>query len=62
MSVVSYENLLVLFNVLCYKLACFKKMELKVIKRNKETYFIYIFIDLEGLGPLPTYPWGIKTS
>jgi len=56
MSVVSYENLLVLFNVLCYKLACFKKMELKVIKRNKETYFIYIFIDLEGLGPLPTYP------
>jgi len=24
------------------------KMEFKVIKRKKETYFIYIFYDLEG--------------
>jgi len=29
-------------------------MEFQVIE--KKTYFIYIFIDLEGLGPLPTYP------
>jgi len=35
-------------------------MKFQVIE--KKTYFIYIFIDLEGLGPFPTYPWGIKTS
>jgi len=28
-------------------------------KRNLLSIF---FIDLEGQGPLPTYPWGIKTS
>jgi len=33
-----------------------------MIKRKKETYLSTFFIDLEGLGPLPTYPQGIKTS
>jgi len=32
-----------------------------VIKR-KETFLFTFFIDLEGHGPLPTYPWRIKTS
>jgi len=47
MSVVSYENLLILFN-LCAITCMLLKMEFKVIKRKKETYFIYIFYDLEG--------------
>ena len=55
MSIVSYGNLLVLFNVSCYNLlAFFEKNDFKVIK--KRDLFIYNFIDLEGLGPLPTYP------
>jgi len=33
-----------------------------VIKKRKKNLVIYIFIDLEGLGHLPTYPWEIKTS
>jgi len=33
-----------------------------VIKKGKKDLVIYIFIDSEGLGPLPTYPWGIRTS
>jgi len=32
-----------------------------VIKKEKNLV-IYIFIDSEGPCPLPTYPWGIKTS
>jgi len=32
-----------------------------VIKRKREFLFTF-FIDLEGQSPLPTYPWGIKTS
>jgi len=31
-------------------------------KENCFIYFFYIFYDLEGQGPLPTYPWGIETS
>ena len=46
MSVVSYGNLLILFNVLCYQLACFEK-GIKVVK-EKETYLSTFFIDLEG--------------
>jgi len=26
-----------------------------VNKENKEAYYLHFFIDLEGLGPLPTY-------
>jgi len=46
MSVVLYGNLLVLFNVLCYQLACFEK-GIKEVK-EKETYLSTFFIDLEG--------------
>jgi len=46
MSVVLYENLLVLLNILCYQLACFEK-GIKVVK-EKETYLSTFFIDLEG--------------
>jgi len=28
----------------------------------KKEFFFFIFYDLEGQGPLPTYLWGIKTS
>jgi len=31
-------------------------------KKKKKSLVIYIFIDSERLGPLPTYPWGIRTS
>jgi len=56
MSVVLYGNLLVLFNYLCYKLACSKNVEFKMIKRKKELevikkkriYLSIFFIDLEG--------------
>jgi len=33
-----------------------------MIKENKGTYLSTFFIDSEGLCPLPTYPWGIRTS
>jgi len=29
------------------------------MKRKGKLHFLF---DLEGLGPLPTYSWGIKTS
>jgi len=32
-----------------------------VKKRGKRPSYLR-FIDSEGLGPLPTYPWGIRTS
>jgi len=31
-----------------------------MVIKKKETYYLYFFIDLEGQGPLPMYPWGIK--
>jgi len=46
MSVVSYGNLLILFNSCAMNLLAFEK-EFKVILK-KDTYFIYIFYDLEG--------------
>jgi len=33
-----------------------------VNKEKNEAYLSTFFIDSEGLGPLPTYPWGIRTS
>ena len=33
-----------------------------MIKEKKRPNLSTFFIDLEGLGPLPTYPQGIKTS
>jgi len=33
-----------------------------MIKRKEISLLSTVFIDLEGQGPLPTYPWGIKTS
>jgi len=33
-----------------------------MVNKEKRSLFIYIFIDSEGLGSLPTYPWGIRTS
>jgi len=32
-----------------------------MIKGKKRPNYLH-FIDSEGLGPLPTYPWGIRTS
>jgi len=41
----------------------FKRRNWKIeIKEKKEAYYLHFFIDLEGQGHLPTYPWGIKTS
>jgi len=37
-------------------------MEWMVNKEKKKSLVIYIFIDSEELGHLPTYPWGIRTS
>jgi len=36
-------------------------MEFKMIKEKKRPILSTFFIVLEGLGPLPTYSWGIKT-
>jgi len=33
-----------------------------VIKRKERSLLSTFFIDSEGLGPLPTYPWRIRTS
>jgi len=33
-----------------------------VIKKRKKRPSYLHFIDSEGLGHLPTYPWGIRTS
>jgi len=33
-----------------------------VIKRKERSLLSTFFIDSERLGPLPTYPWGIRTS
>jgi len=33
-----------------------------VIERKERGLLSTFFIDLEGQGPLPTYPWGIKTT
>jgi len=55
MFVVLYVNLSTLFAFCAINLLNFEK------KKNGEygeerSLFIYIFIDSEGLGPLPTYP------
>jgi len=33
-----------------------------VNKEKKKDLLSTFFIDSEGLGPLPTYSWGIRTS
>jgi len=33
-----------------------------VIERKEKGLLSTFFIDSEGLGHLPTYPWGIRTS
>jgi len=33
-----------------------------MVNKEIKSLVIYIFIDSEGLGPLSTYPWGIRTS
>jgi len=38
-----------------------KRIVVKLIK-EKESFLFTFFIDSEGLGHLPTYPWRIKTS
>jgi len=31
-------------------------MEFKMIKEKRDLIYLHFFIDLEGHGPLPTYP------
>ena len=47
MFVVLYENLLVLFNILCLNLLALKK-EVRVAIKKREGFLFTFFIDLEG--------------
>jgi len=57
MFVVLYENLSTLFYFLAITcLFLFERRDLRIVIKQEKNLVIYIFIDSEGLGPLPTYP------
>ena len=70
MFVVLYENLSTLFYFFCAinllnffwgKEEWWLEEDGGWLKGKKEGFLFRFFFDSEGLGPLPTYPWGIRT-